>query len=285
MPSSGSSNIMSRRTFVALSLSAGLGSASPRVTATEQPVIEANVEVVTEDGVCDAAFFHPRQGSHPGVLVWHDSLGLRPAIRELGKRIASEGYSALVPNLFYRAARAPVFDESFNYAQNPADREKYARTVSSFLSAGAAERDAVAYVRFLDANGWIDKKKKIGTHGYCLGGPYALRTAALLPERIGAAASFHGGFLVTDKPASPHLLAPKIKARLYFAIASDDDQREPDVKTKLKEAFSAAKGQAEIELFPNALHGWCVPDSKNAYNKSDADRAFAKLLSLYRTSL
>ena len=129
----------------------------------------------------------------------------------------------LVPNLFYRAHRAPVFDASFDYANNLADREKYARTVASFLAPGAAERDAVAYIAFLDSQPQVNKKKKIGTHGYCLGGPYIMRTAAALPERVGAGASFHGGFLVTDKPNSPHLLAPKIKARLYFAIAADDD--------------------------------------------------------------
>lgn len=206
-------------------------------------------------------------------------------IRDLGKRIAAEGYSVLVPNLFYRTARAPVFGASFDYANNPADREKYRRTVAPFFVPGAAERDAVAYVAFLDAQPQVDKKKKIGTHGYCLGGPYIMRTAAALPDRVGAGASFHGGFLVTDKPNSPHLLAQKIKARLYFAIASDDDKREPEVKNKLKQAFAAAKVRAEIEVYPNALHGWCVPDSKAAENTQDAERAWAKLVTLYGMAL
>ena len=143
----------------------------------------------------------------------------------------------------------------------------------------------MAYVAFLDAQPQVDKKKKIGTHGYCLGGPYIMRTAAALPDRVGAGASFHGGFLVTDKPNSPHLLAPKIKARLYFAIASDDDKREPEVKNKLKQAFAAAKVRAEIEVYPNALHGWCVPDSKAAQNTQDAERAWAKLVTLYGMAL
>ena len=206
-------------------------------------------------------------------------------IRDLGKRIAAEGYSVLVPNLFYRVHRAPVFDASFDYANNPADREKYARTVASFLAPGAAERDAVAYIAFLDSQPQVNKKKKIGTHGYCLGGPYIMRTAAALPERVGAGASFHGGFLVTDKPNSPHLLAPKIKARLYLAIAADDDRREPEVKNTLREAFAAAKVRAEIEVYPNALHGWCVPDSKAAENKQDAERAWGKLVALYKQAL
>ncbi len=159
------------------------------------------------------------------------------------------------------------------------------RTVASFLGPGAAERDAAAYVAFLDSQPQVNQKKKIGTHGYCLGGPYIMRTAAALPERVGAGASFHGGFLATDKPNSPHLLAPKIKARLYFAIAADDDKREPEVKNKLREAFAAAKVRAEIEVYPNALHGWCVPDSRAAENKQDAEHAWGKLVALYKHAL
>jgi carboxymethylenebutenolidase len=191
----------------------------------------------------------------------------------------------MVPNHLYRMAKAPVFDESFDY-NKPADREKASQMVKPFLAPGAAERDAVAYVAFLDAQPQVDKKKKLGTHGYCLGGAYVIKTAALFPDRVGAGVSFHGGFLVTDKPDSPHLLAPKIKARLYLAIASDDDKREPDVKDKLKEAFAAAKVHAEIEVYPNALHGWCVPDNKPAADsKQDAERAWGKLVALYKSAL
>lgn len=276
---------VSRRDFLSLSFAAGLVAATGSASGTGLPVIETNVNVQTADGTCDAVFIHPARGSHPGVLIWHDSPGLRPVIRDLGKRIAAEGYSTLVPNLFYRAARAPVFDASFDYANNPADREKYRRTVASFLAPGAAERDAVAYVGFLDAQPRVNRSRKVGTHGYCLGGPYVLRTAAALPDRVGAGASFHGGFLVTDKPDSPHLLAPKIRARLYFAIASDDDKREPEVKNKLNEAFAVAHVRAEIEVYPNALHGWCVPDSKAADDKVDAERAWHKLTALYKDSL
>jgi carboxymethylenebutenolidase len=287
---------LSRRNFVALSLAAGLGAVAPSSTGKDLPVVETDVDVKTPDGICDAVFIYPDKGSHPGVLGWHDSPGLRPVMRALGKRIAAEGYSVLVPNLFYRAARAPVFDSSFDYAKNQSDREKYARITAPFFAPGAAERDAVAYVAFLDAQRQVNKKKKIGTHGYCLGGPYVMKTAAALPDRVGAGASFHGGFLVTDKPNSPHLLAPKIKARLYFAIASDDDKREPEVKNRLREAFAAAKVRAEIEVYPNALHGWCVPDDgignggrqsghKPSDNKADADRAWAKLLALYKAAL
>ena len=276
---------LSRRDFIAGSLAAGVTAASGAESARALPVIDTDVEVKTPDGVCDAVFLHPAKSSHPGVLLWHDSPGLRPVIRDLGKRIAAAGYSVLVPNLFYRARRAPVFDASFDYAKNPADRELYARTVASFFAAGAAERDAVAYIAFLDSQSQVNKKRKIGTHGYCLGGPYILRTAAARPDRVGAGASFHGGFLVTNKPNSPHLLAPKIKARLYFAIASDDDRREPEVKDKLREAFAAANVRAEIEVYPNALHGWCVPDNPAAENKQDAERAWGKLVALYQQAL
>jgi carboxymethylenebutenolidase len=279
------SRSLTRRDLIAFSLAAGLTAATGAASGAELPVIDTDVDVKTPDGVCDAVFIHPAKGPHPGVLLWHDSPGLRPVIRDLGRRIAAEGYSVLVPNLFYRAHRAPVFDASFDYANNPADREKYARTVASFLAPGAAERDAVAYVGFLDSQPQVNRKKKIGTHGYCLGGPYIMRTAAALPDRVGAGASFHGGFLVTNKPNSPHLLAPKIKARLYFAIASDDDKREPEVKNTLREALAAAKVRAEIEVYPDALHGWCVPDSKAAENKQDAERAWGRLVTLYKQAL
>jgi carboxymethylenebutenolidase len=276
---------ISRREMATMSIALGLGGTVGSAAGKELRIAETNVDVKTPDGSCDGAFFYPTKGSHPGVLIWHDSLGLRPVIRELGRRIAVEGYSVLVPNLFYRTARAPVFDESFDYAGNPEDRKKYSRIVAPFLAPGAAEWDAVAYVAFLDAQHQVDRKRKIGTHGYCLGGPYVLKTAAALPGRVGAGASFHGGFLVTDKPDSPHLLAPKIKARLYLAIASDDDQREPNVKNSLKATFGAAKVRAEIEVYPNARHGWCVPDSKAAENEADANRAWVKLVALYKTAL
>ncbi|MEK7833456.1 MAG: dienelactone hydrolase family protein, partial [Acidobacteriota bacterium] len=164
-----------RRDFVALSVAAGLGAAAGSASSKELPVVETNVEVKTPDGICDAAFIHPAKGSFPGVLIWPDSLGLRPTFRQLGKRIAAEGYSVLVPNHLYRLAKAPAFDESFDYAKNPADREKAHRMVRPFVAPGAAERDAVAFIAFLDAQPQVNKKKKIGTHGYCLGGPYVLK--------------------------------------------------------------------------------------------------------------
>src|SRR5437016_5091164 len=225
---------LSRRDFVALSL-AGLAAATGSASAAELPVVETNVQVKTPDGTCDAGFIHPTTGSHPGVLIWPDAFGLRPAMREMAKRIAAEGYSVLVPNPFYRVAKAPFSDASnFNF-QNPADMAKLQPLMASVNAPGNAEKDAIAYVAFLDAQKEVNKAKRIGTQGYCMGGPLVVKTAATLSDRIGAGASFHGGGLVTDKPDSPHLLAPKIKARMYFGVASNDDARQPDAKDKLKE--------------------------------------------------
>src|ERR1017187_3997870 len=280
-------NDLGRRDFVGLSV-AGLAAASA-ASAAGLEVVETDVEIKTPDGACDAAFIHPKSGSHPGVLVWPDAFGLRPATREIGKRLAAEGYSVLVPNPFYRVSKAPFTDASgFNF-QNPADMAKLRPLMASVNAPGNAEKDAAAYVGFLDAQKEVNKAKKIGTQGYCMGGPLVVKTAAALPDRVGAGASFHGGGLVTDGPDSPHLLAPKIKARMYFGIASNDDQRQPDAKDKLREAFAAARVPAEIEVYP-AKHGWCVADmpadnTGPIYSKPDAERAWGHLVALYKMGL
>ena len=280
---------IARREFVALSVTAGLAATAAAAPAALD-VVETDVEIKTADGTCDAAFIHPRTGSYPGVLVWPDAFGLRPAMRDIGKRLAAEGYSVLVPNPYYRISKAPFTDASHFNFQNADDRAKLQPLMASVNAAGNAEKDAVALVAFLDAQKEVNKAKKMGTQGYCMGGALVVKTAAALPDRIGAGASFHGGGLVTDKPDSPHLLAPKIKARMYFGVASNDDARQPDAKDKLKEAFAAAKVPAEIEVYAGALHGWCVPDmpTQNGapiYNKPDAERAWAKLIALYKAAL
>lgn len=290
-PKAAPSAEVSRRDFVTLSLAAGLALAAGSASGAELPVVETNVDVKTPDGTCDAVFIHPTTGVHPAVLIWPDAFGLRPSMRDIGKRIAAEGYSVLVPNPFYRLAKAPVFDDpsKFNFG-NPADMAKLQPLMGSINAPGAAERDAVAYIAFLDAQPQVDRGKKIGTQGYCMGGPLVVKTAAAVPNRVGAGASFHGGGLVTDQPGSPHLLAPKIKARMYFGVASNDDMRQPDAKDKLKAAFAAANVPAEIEVYSAALHGWCVPDmplqeGKPIYNKPDAERAWTKLVALYKAGL
>jgi carboxymethylenebutenolidase len=280
---------LSRRGFVALSVATGLAAAAGTATAA-LALTEADVAIKTAEGVCDAAFIQPTTGSYPGALIWTDAFGLRPSMRDIGRRLAAEGYAVLVPNPFYRVGKAPMFETASDVDfQDPAVRAKLGPLMGSVTSAGAAERDAAAYVAFLDAQPRVDHARKIGTQGYCMGGPLVVRTAAALPDRIGAGASFHGGGLVTDQPDSPHLLAPRIRARMYFGIAANDDQRQPDAKDKLREAFAAAKVPAEAEVYP-ARHGWCVVDmpmeaGAPIYSPADAERAWAKLLALYKAGL
>jgi carboxymethylenebutenolidase len=207
----------------------------------------------------------------------------------MARRLAADGYSVLVPNPFYRVSKAPFTDASgFSFA-NPADRAKLQPLMASVQADGAGEKDAIAYVGFLDKQKEVNKSKKIGTQGYCMGGPLVVKTAATLPDRIGAGGSFHGGGLVTDKPNSPHLLASKIKARMYFGVAANDDKNQPDAKDKLKEVFAAAHVPAEIEVY-TSNHGWCVSDMPAGggapiYNKVEAERAWGKLLALYKAGL
>jgi len=281
---------IARRDIVGLSVAAGLAATAGSAAGAGLEVVETDVEIKTPDGTCDAAFIHPKTGSHAGVLIWPDAFGLRPSMRNIGKRLAAEGYSVLVPNPFYRVAKAPFTDASNFSFQNQVDMAKLKPLMASATAPGNAEKDAVAYVAFLDAQKQVNKSKKIGTQGYCMGGPLVVKTAATVPNRIGAGASFHGGGLVTESPDSPHLLAPKIKAHMYFGIASNDDARRPDDKDKLKEAFAAAHVPAEIEVYAGALHGWCVPDMPLSngtpiYNKPDAERAWGKLLALYKAAL
>lgn len=282
---------LTRRDFVALSVGAGIAVAAGSIATAQPQVTETNVEIKTPDGICDAAFIHPASGSHPGVIIWPDAFGLRPSMRDMGKRIAADGYSVLVPNPFYRVSKAPVpglNSAEFSF-QNREHMAKLQALMASIGAAGAAERDAAALVAFLDSRPHVNASKKLGTQGYCMGGALVFRTAAALPDRVGAGASFHGGGLVTDKPDSPHRLIPKMKARMYVAIASNDDARQPDARNELKEAFAAAKVPAEVEVY-QALHGWCVPDmppekGKPIYDEPDAERAWAKLLALYKAAL
>ncbi len=282
---------VSRRSFVAASVAAGVaGATTTHVARAALPVVETEVTIKTPDGTCDAVFVHPATGTHPGVLIWPDAFGLRPSMRNMAKRLAAEGYAVLVPNPFYRQAKAPVFETAAN--ADFSDQGLWAKLrplMGSVTAPEAAERDAAAFVAFLDAQPPVDKAKRIGTQGYCMGGALVMRTAASQPGRIGAGASFHGGGLVSDKPESPHLLAPKIKAKLLVAIAANDDQKQPDAKDKLKEAFAAAHVTATVEVYP-AKHGWCVPDmpvegGAPIYSAPEAERAWAALLALYKAAL
>src|SRR6201996_852866 len=268
-----------RRDFVALSVATGVAATSLPAGATPAgpAVVEKDVTINTPDGTCDAAYFHPAEGKHPAVIIWTDAFGLRPSMRDMGRRLAADGYAVLVPNPFYRVGKGPFYETAAQVDfKDKATYAKIGPLMGSIGAAGAAEKDAVEFVKFLDAQPEVDKGRKIGTQGYCMGGALVLRTAATVPARIGAGASFHGGVLVTDKPDSPYTLAPRIKAQLLVAIAGSDDAKQPDAKDKLRKAFDDANVAARVEVFAEQ-HGWCVPDmphedGKPIYNQADAER-------------
>jgi carboxymethylenebutenolidase len=242
-------------------------------------VSEANIEVTTPDGVADCYFVHPSSGAHPGVLFWPDAFGLRPAKMQMGRRLAESGYSVLVVNQYYRSQRAPIVDST-----NFAEVRGTLMPLMGSLNADTQTRDARAFVSFLDSQPAVDQSRKMGTMGYCMGGPFTMRTAAAVPDRIGAAASFHGGGLVTDGADSPHLLVPQMKAQYLFAIAENDDENQPEAKVVLRDAFARAGLSAEIEVYAGAMHGWCPPDS-TVYHEAQAERAWRRLLALFENAL
>jgi carboxymethylenebutenolidase len=271
---------LSRRRFAALTMGAGVVSLLPKVAGAVE-VKDQEVQIKTPDGLCDAHFAHPVSGKAPAVLVWPDIFGLRPSFRQMGRRLAESGYAVLTVNPFYRAQKAPTAVEGANM-QDPDTRAKLF-AMAGALTAETNVTDAQALFGWLDQQAPVDARKKAGTTGYCMGGPITMRTAAALPARIGAGASFHGGSLVTDKPDSPHLLVPKMKAQYLFAIAQNDDKGQPEAKTVLREAFDKARLKAEIEVYA-AQHGWCPPDGR-VYDHDQAEKAWARLLALFKTAL
>ncbi len=275
------SSDVTRRQFGAMALGAGLVAALPRL-ADAAETKGTDVEIKTPDGTADAYFVHPAKGKHPGVLIWPDIFGLRPTFKEMATRLAESGYSVLVINPFYRTKKAPTAPDHPDF-NDPATRTALMALAGS-LSPTTAATDAKAFVAFLDSQPSVDKKKKIGTTGYCMGGPFVMRTAAAFPDRIGAGATFHGGGLVTDKPDSPHLLIPQMKAHYLIAIAENDDQREPNSKTVLRDSFAKAGLPAEVEVYVGTMHGWCPPDSR-VYDHDSAEKAWSRLLVLFNSSL
>lgn len=272
---------LSRRQFGAFTASAALMAILP-TQANAVAVMETDVRVSTPDGSADCYFVHPAKGAHAAVVVWPDVLGLRPSFRLMGKRLAESGYAVLVVNPYYRGAVSPVVGEGASF-QDEATRDIVLPLARS-LSAETNVTDAKAFVAFLDAQAAVDTARGIGTMGYCMGGPMTLRTAAALPGRVRAGASFHGGRLVVEDASSPHLLIPKMNAAFLIAIAANDDEREPETKNVLREAFGATDLSAEIEVYDGAMHGWCPPDSR-VYNEVQAEKAWTRLLNLFATEL
>ena len=272
---------LSRRQFGAVSLGIGMAMLLPR-SADALDVAEAEVNIKTPDGTADCYFVHPSAGAHAGVVVWPDILGLRPAFRQMGKRLAEAGYSVLVVNPFYRGKKAPVVAEGASFA-NEAVRNSV-MPLAQALNATTHMADAKAFVAWLDTQPSVSKTRKIGTTGYCMGGPIVMRTAAAVPDRVGAGASFHGGGLVTQAADSPHLLVPQMKAQFLFAVAENDDMRDPEAKNVLRDTYAKAKLPAEIEVYAGAAHGWCPPDSQ-VYNQAQAEKAWSRLLVLFGKAL
>src|SRR5437868_3537990 len=270
------------RRSVVLTMSSAAVAAGLPTAALAAEVTESDVMVPTPDGSADAALFHPAgRGSWPAVLMWPDILGLRPVFREMGRRLAAEGYVVLVPNPFYRTKRAPIVTGPFDF--NDPKQVQLLLSLKATLTDAAIDKDAAAFLTFLDRQKQTNRRKGAGVQGYCFSGPYAFHTAAVRSDRIRAVGSFHGGGLVTKDANSPHLLIPKTKASFVVAIARNDDQKQPEAKAILKATFAAAKRPAVVEVYP-ADHGWCVAGG-GSYNEAAAEKAWAELLKLYRTNL
>ncbi|MDP9054738.1 MAG: dienelactone hydrolase family protein [Acidobacteriota bacterium] len=268
--------LVTRKQF-GMMLGAGIAMMLPQV-ANALTVTESDVTVTTPDGAADCYFVRPATGTAPGVLIWPDIFGLRPAFRQMGKRLAESGYSVLVVNPFYRIKKAPTADAG---AATPVPG---LMPLAKTLTETTQMTDAKAFIGWLDMQPAVAKNRKMGTQGYCMGGPIAFRTAAAVPDRIGAVGSFHGGGLVTDMPNSPHLQAAKSRAQFLVAIAANDDMRSPNEKSIMKETFAKANLPAEIEVYTGAAHGWCPPDA-SVYNESQAEKAWSRLLALYGKAL
>ena len=269
-------------TMTAAAAASGVAAPAFAEDAGARKVAERDVSVKTADGIADAALFYPSgKGQWPAVLMWPDILGLRPVFREMGKRLAAQGYVVLVPNPYYRAHKAPVVEGPFDFSSKE-DMSKI-RGFREGLTDAMADRDSAAFITFLDAQPQTDRKRKAGVQGYCMSGPLSFRTAAVRPDRIGAVAAFHPGALVTDKPSSPHLLIPRTRASYLVLIAKNDAERMPKEKPDLDAAFAAAHRAAKVEIYP-ANHGWTVAGSQT-YDEQQAERAWAELLPFYRANL
>lgn len=274
-------NALTRRQFGKTGAGAALALMLPPV-ANAVDVVEEEVMVETPDGMADCYFVHPAEGKHAAVIVWPDIVGIRNSFRAMGKRLAESGYSVLVVNPYYRTVKGNAVPEGSRFRDEGIRGQLMPHARS--LSPETCITDGKAFVAFLDAQPSVDTDRMIGTTGYCMTGSYTFRLAAAIPERIGAGASFHGGRLATDRDDSPHLLVPKIKAGMLVAIAENDDERDPDAKVLLREAFDASGGRAEIEVYEGTLHGWCPPDSA-AYHEAQAERAWSRLLALFEKEL
>ncbi|BBC71104.1 dienelactone hydrolase [Altererythrobacter sp. B11] len=274
---------LNRREFAAMGAIAGLAACAPMDSAQAQQagLAEQAVKFPTPLGTMDAFFVHPAEGSHPAVIIWPDIAGLRDAFKMMGRRLAEEGFAVLVLNPFYQDAPAPQFADFEDFRENGGFQK-----VGPWMQKNtpdAVAKTAQAAVSWLDQQAAVDTARGIGTQGYCMGGPFTVRTAAAVPSRVKAAASFHGGGLVGEGPDAPVNLIDDTQASFLFAIAQNDDAKSPGDKDALRKAAEAAGRPATVEVFPGD-HGWTVVDSP-VYAKEPAERAWTELLELYRRAL
>ena len=268
---------MTRRGFGAAAAAAGIGLLLP-VPANALAIKGRDVTITTPDGIADAYFVAPAAGKHAAVLVWPDIMGLRPAFRQMADRLAQSGYAVLTVNQFYRSTRAPFVTPGQGFDAVLGEKVGPWRTL---LTPDATARDAATFVAWIDKQPEVNRKRGIGSTGYCMGGPMVMLTAAGSPARVRAGATFHGGGMATDEMLAR---VPRMKASYLVAIAANDDAKAPGDKDRLRAAFAAAKLPAEIEVYPGTLHGWCPPDSK-AHDPAQADRAWERLLALFGKAL
>ncbi|HEY2562112.1 MAG TPA: dienelactone hydrolase family protein [Acidimicrobiales bacterium] len=240
------------------------------------------VSIRTHDGECPAYVFTPPGADrHPAVIFYMDGLGIRPTIFEMGQRLAEHGYVVLVPDLFYRAGRYEALDPQKVFASGDM-RGTIGHLLASTDNRRAGE-DTEAFLAYLDSREDV-AGTKVGTTGYCMGGGISLTAAGTYPDRIASAASFHGGNLATDSELSPHLLAPRIAARVYVAGADHDDSYPPEMAALLERALSDAGVDHRCEIYPEALHGWTMKDFP-VYNEAAAERHWSELLALFTDTL
>jgi carboxymethylenebutenolidase len=244
--------------------------------------MEQEIQIRTDDGISDAVFFRPDgAGRWPGVLYLTDIGGIRPTYREMGQWLAAKGYAVLMPNVFYRTGKPPLLD--FKPVIGEERTMKRFAELAGPLTPEAMERDASVYVDSLAAYDTV-RGGPLGVVGYCFTGAMALRTAAARPDKIAAAASFHGGGLYTDAPTSPHMVLPRVKARLYFGHAVEDRSMPQEAIEKFNRALEAWGGKYQSEVYEGALHGWTTLGSP-VYNQPQAERAFEKLTELFAQAL
>lgn len=240
------------------------------------------VSIRTADGDCSTHVLIPDdESASPAVIIYMDALGMRPAMIDVARRLADNGYLALLPDLFYRSGKYEIPTPKEAFASG--DLMKIIGPLMAATGAGKAAEDTRYFLDYLDTRSDV-KGDKVGTVGFCMGGGMALAAAGTFPDRIAAAASFHGGGLASDKPDSPHLLAPRMRAEVYVAVADKDPSYPPDMAERMEKALADAGVEHRCDLYEGALHGWMKPDFP-IYDEQAAERGWCEMLALFGRNL